>query len=311
MSAQSFRHQVAFYEGDDGYLATTIPFLRAGIEAGEPALVAVGPEKTELLRGELGGDAEQVGFANIEEFGRNPARIIPAWRDFVDEQAPGAGFRGIGEPIWLGRDSAEIDECQRHESLLNLAFDDGPGWSLLCPYDDSALPDEVLTAALHSHPHVAGPNGAGDGPSPGWGDGGACPDPFAGEAPARPGDAPEFRYDVGALHELRCFAARAAAAAGLSDERAEDLILAASELAANSIVHGGGRGCASAWQEPGAVLFETRDQGRIEDPLVGRVRPRPTQAKGRGLWMANQLCDLVQIRSSAAGTAVRLRVDLD
>ncbi|MBK5219123.1 MAG: sensor histidine kinase [Thermoleophilia bacterium] len=310
MTAQTFRHEVAFYEDADDYLATTIPFLREGLEAGEPALVAVGPAKTALLRGELGTDAERVRFENIEEFGRNPARIIPAWRDFVDDQErPGSGFRGIGEPVWLGRDSAEIDECQRHESLLNVAFGDGPGWALLCPYDSGALPDPVLAATLHSHPHIAGENGDGS-PSPAWGEN-DCPDPFAGEVPARPGDAPEIRYDVAALHELRGFAARAAAEAGLSDQRAEDLIFAASELAANSVVHGGGSGCASAWRESGALLFETRDHGRIEEPLVGRVRPDPTQPKGRGLWMANQLCDLVQIRSSDAGTAVRLRVALD
>jgi anti-sigma regulatory factor (Ser/Thr protein kinase) len=292
-----FRHQVAFYEGEDAYLGTAVPFLRAGLEAGEPVLVAVGPEKAELLRGELGDEAEQIRFENIEEFGRNPARIIPVWREFVDGQPSGTNFRGIGEPVWPGRDAAEIDECERHEALLNLAFDDGPEWTLLCPYDSSALPDEVLVGALHTHP-----DGCGSA---------VLTDPFAGEVPDPPADAPEFDYDIDALHELRAFAARAAAEAGLSDERAEDLILAASELAANSVVHGGGSGRACAWSEGEALLFETRDSGHIEEPLAGRVRPAPTQEKGRGLWMANQLCDLVQIRSSEDGTAVRLRLDLD
>jgi len=35
------------------------------------------------------------------------------------------------------------------------------------------------------------------------------------------------------------------------------------------------------------------------------VPPLSTEG-GRGLWLANQLCDLVQIRSAASGTAVRL-----
>jgi anti-sigma regulatory factor (Ser/Thr protein kinase) len=292
-----FRHQVAFYEGEDAYLGATVPFLREGLEAGEAALVAVGPEKAELLRGELSGGGELVRFENIEEFGRNPARILPAWREFVDGQPSGTTFRGIGEPVWPGRDAAEIDECERHEGLLNLAFGDGRAWTLLCPYDSAALPDEVLAGALHTHP-----------------DGGhatAAPDPFAGEVSDPPADAPRFDFDIDALHELRGFAARAAARAGLSDERAEDLIVAASEIAANSVVHGGGSGRASAWSEGGALLFETRDAGHIEGALAGRVRPAPTQAKGRGLWIANQLCDLVQIRSSESGTAVRLRIALD
>ena len=84
---QTFRHQVAFYEGVDDFLAATIPYLREGLEAGEPLLVALGAEKTELLRGELGADAERIDFSDIEGFGRNPARIIPAWQDFLDRHA--------------------------------------------------------------------------------------------------------------------------------------------------------------------------------------------------------------------------------
>ena len=45
-----------------------------------------------------------------------------------------------------------------------------------------------------------------------------------------------------------------------------------------------------------------------DDPLVGRVKPVPTQVGGRGLWLANQFCDLVQIRSGDDGTAVRLQM---
>jgi hypothetical protein len=49
------------------------------------------------------------------------------------------------------------------------------------------------------------------------------------------------------------------------------------------------------------------DAGRVDDPLVGRRPPRPDSDSGRGLWMANQLCDLVQLRSGDGGTAVRVR----
>jgi hypothetical protein len=52
------------------------------------------------------------------------------------------------------------------------------------------------------------------------------------------------------------------------------------------------------------------DHGRIRIPLVGRIRPEPDADSGRGVWIANQLCDLVQIRSSAAGTVVRVHKSL-
>ena len=48
------------------------------------------------------------------------------------------------------------------------------------------------------------------------------------------------------------------------------------------------------------------DDGRIDDPLAGRKRPDVDACSGRGLWMVNQLCELVQIRSTLTGTAVRM-----
>jgi anti-sigma regulatory factor (Ser/Thr protein kinase) len=97
--------------------------------------------------------------------------------------------------------------------------------------------------------------------------------------------------------------------AGLDDERVAGVVLAVNEIATNSVRYGGGEGVLHLWSEPGALLAETRDTGSITSPLVGRELPPEDQAGGRGLWIANQICDLVQIRSSpAAGTVVRLHV---
>jgi anti-sigma regulatory factor (Ser/Thr protein kinase) len=303
-----FRHEVLFYHSPEQFLAGTVPYLRTAIEAGEPALVAVGRAKIELLKGELGTDAEQVRFADMEELGRNPARIIPAWRDFVDDHVGEASLaRGIGEPIWPGRGPAEVDECQRHESLLNVAFSGEPAWSLLCPYDSEALDDDILEAAAHCHPYLAD---GGTSAERAGAQTEVIADPFAGTLRAAPELADGFSFDRTSLQELRGCVAEAAAAAGLSSDRVADIVLAASELAANSVVHGGGSGRSSVWEEPGKFFFEVSDAGRIDQPLVGRVRPALTQQSGRGLWLANQLCDLMQIRSGPAGTSIRLQMSL-
>ena len=64
----------------------------------------------------------------------------------------------------------------------------------------------------------------------------------------------------------------------------------------------------ATWDSSAAqLLVEFEDSGSIEAPLAGRLRPGPTQDGGRGLWLANQLCDLVQIRSRPGRTTVRLR----
>lgn len=300
-----FRHEALIYSDPDQFLAATVPFLSGALEAGEAAVVAVSERNTELLRAELGADAEEVGFVAMEELGRNPARLIPFWRDLADERA-GRPARGIGEPLWPGRDAAEVDECQRHESLLDLAFSPGPSWSLLCPYDGTALPDEVLVAVARSHRSIAH-DGAREASSSYL----AAADCFAGELPRHPIGADVLAYDRSRLSAVRRHVERVAQWAGIAYPRTADLVAAASELAANSIAHGGGAGTLRSWREGDRLLIEFEDRGKIEEPLAGRRRPALTQQGGRGLWLANQLCDLVQIRSSELGTTVRLQAALD
>jgi anti-sigma regulatory factor (Ser/Thr protein kinase) len=118
----------------------------------------------------------------------------------------------------------------------------------------------------------------------------------------------EFGLDD--LHDVRALVAAAATAAGLAASPTNDLVVAASELAANSILHGGGRGLASVWREEGAIFVEVADAGTITDPSVGQVRPDPAAEHGRGLYIANQICDEVSIDSSATGTRIRLRMEV-
>jgi anti-sigma regulatory factor (Ser/Thr protein kinase) len=300
MEYAGFQHEALIYEGDEEYLAGTVPFLEAAIEAGEPALVAAGPLQAEWLEGALGPEDGQLRFLDVETTGRNPASIISLWRDFVDENG-GRAVRGIGEPVWAARSPAALDECQRHESLLNVAFAPGTPWSLLCPYDAGSLGEAVLEKVTLSHRQVHR-----GGRSRESGSFQAEPDCFAGELPP-PASRPEvLPFGLSELSEVRHRVAAAAERAGMDRRGVADLVTAASELAANSVVHGGGSGVLRLWREDGSLLAEVVDRGRIEEPLVGRLRPGVTQEGGRGLWLANQLCDLVQIRSGATGTTVRL-----
>lgn len=292
MTEPGFRHDALFYEDADEFLAGTVPLLRESLKAEQPALVAVRTDKAELLRGELGGDAARIEFLEMETVGRNPARIIPVWREFLDGALGAGPVLGIGEPVWPGRSGAELDECHRHEALLNVAFAGGPAWTLLCPYDSTGLDDDVLVSASETHSRQPGSF------------------PFAGALPHPPAGTEVFDFSRSGLAEVRELVCGEAGRAGLAAARTTDVVAAVSELAANSVRHGGGTGALLVWREPGALVTEVRDGGRVESPLAGRERPTLDQESGRGLWMANQLCDLVQVRSGEDGTTVRLRMDL-
>jgi anti-sigma regulatory factor (Ser/Thr protein kinase) len=308
-SRRSFHHETLFYAGEGGFLKGTLPFIKEALAAEEPVLVAVGSAKIALLEEALGKDAERVRFTDMHILGRNPARIIPAWRQFLEDHASDGGpVRGIGEPIWPGRSRAELTECQRHESLLNLAFDEGQAWQLLCPYDLEALDQQIIEAAQRSHPFIAqeGASRISDTYLPAY----EAPGPFTGELPSPSTQPEELTFTGEALGALRRFVSQRAADASLDANRTEDLVLAVNELATNSVYHGGGRGTLRIWRETQTLLCEVRDRSHITEPLVGRIRPTPDQPAGRGLWLVNHLCDLVQIRSSPNGSVVRVHMRL-
>ncbi len=284
-----------------------MPFILTGIEAGEPVLVVVDQEKIGLLESALGGDAAYVQFADMREVGGNPARLIPAWKHFLDaRKLPRTRVWGIGEPIWSGRSKAELVECQRHEALLNLAFADAAPLSLLCPYDTASLDVDVIAGAHCSHPTIVddGTRRA----SHAYCGLESLATPFSDPLPEPRPPVHELAFESEDLADLRQFIAQRARAAGLGPERAEDIVLAVNEVATNSVRHGGGGGTLRAWQEPDALICEVRDRGRIKDPLAGRRRPSGAQVGGYGLWLANQVCDLVQLRSHADGSTVRVHM---
>jgi anti-sigma regulatory factor (Ser/Thr protein kinase) len=240
----------------------------------------------------------------MAEGGINPARIIPAWREFVDAHSGrGRRLRGIGEPIWAQRSPDEIVECQRHEALLNLAFAGAEDFWLLCPYDVEALDTEVIEKAHHSHPVVVADGGSHDSPTY---DLRAVAAPFAEPLSEPPVGADELPFASGMLAGLRQLVKLRAKGAGLPATRAGDLVLAVNELATNSIRHGGGGGVLRVWEAVDTLICEVTDAGRIADPLAGRRRPASGQSGGHGLWLCNQICDLVQLRTFATGSVVRL-----
>lgn len=309
MSVDAFRHDAFFYSSGAEFLAEMAAFVAGGLAAGEPVLVALPGDRSDRLRGALGDRAADVCFLDMEAVGRNPGRIIPVWRDFVaDRCADGHPARGVGEPVWPGRSGDELVECRHHELLLNLAFDPGPPWWLVCPYDVGALDPAVVDEARGTHPFVL--EGGARRPSPAYGGTASAVATIAEPLPDAPAGAEEVAFDGERLGAVRELVARRGAAAGLAGDRVAALVLAAGELATNSVRHGGGGGVVAVWEADGSVVCEVRDAGRLPDPLVGRSLPGPDEESGRGLWLVHQLCDLVQVRSSAAGTAVRARLRL-
>ncbi len=314
----SFRHEALLYSGEAEFVSATSTFVSEGLAAGEAVLAVVDAHKIGLLRSALGDQAGAVEFADMAVVGRNPGRILDAWYRFAAEHAgAGTGARGIGEPVSPTRSTAELVECQLHEALLNVAFPAQPAWTLLCPYDTGTLGAAALAEARRTHPFLrrgADTVASADFAKDGYGGPGAPPSPwqFRDPLPEPPADAGTVDLAIGdaSLSVLRHQVSAHATEAGASAARAGDLALAVSELATNSVRHGGGHGRLRLWADRGNLVCEVADTGHITDPLVGRRRPTGRQLRGRGLGRVQQLCDLVQVRTEPGGTVVRVQVPL-
>jgi hypothetical protein len=303
--AESFRHEALLYSGEAGFVEGTLPFIREGLAAAEPVMVLVAASKIRLLRDHLGDQAESVRWTDMAGIGGNPARIIPLWRQFASRHGGQGPIRGIGEPIWPERSPAELVESHHHEALLNVAFADASGLRILCPYDVDALAPAVIDEAGRNHPLLV----TGSGPHESAEYRGVeeiainVPEPF----PEPPADASALPLDEGGPAMVRSLVSIHASRVRISEAQTEDLLLALMALV-DGLRDDAGQSILRTWLEADAVVCELRSTRRIDDPLAGRELPPITKSDHRALWVANQLCDLVQLRRSTSGTVVRLRV---
>lgn len=300
----TFSHMVYPYAGQQQYLSGTLAYIEQARAAGATVVVAAPEQRRDLLRGALGGD-EHVTFMDTAALGRNPARLIPAWRQWIGAPAERGAVYGVSEPSWplLGDDP---QGGGRYEDwLLNVAFAQAPAWTLLCPVDTTGAPRDQVEAMARCHPLLwngTAPHNAEHYLSGTY--------PFE-RLPEPPSGHERVDYALGDLRALRERIGRWAERHRLPQRRTRELTLAVSEVATNSVRYGGGGGTLRYWVQDGSLVCEVRDAGVITDPLVGRVPPTSTQVGGRGLWFVNQLCDVVQIRSAPdQGTRVRLWFDL-
>jgi len=313
----TFQHWACIYDGDQQFLDTAVPFLAEGLAVGEDVLAVTTPANLELLNSGLGERGGDMDYAESAFFGRRPAQRIAAFHRYWRSQAAGqdgriaAGesprrVRILAEPVWAGRAAREVAAWARMESALNVAL--GPTTiSMICPYDARSLGGDIVADALRTHP--AQVSGTQVTPSEQYVD----PAEFArsrGSGPLAdpPADAMTFQFD-GDLRALRRFITGSAAAYGVTGDRADLLVLAVSEVGAYLKNQPPGRASVRTWEQPGAVVCDFRQPGgSITDPFLGLRPAQLAPGAGDGLWLTNQICDWMEIRSDDRGCAIQLEV---
>jgi anti-sigma regulatory factor (Ser/Thr protein kinase) len=129
-------------------------------------------------------------------------------------------------------------------------------------------------------------------------------------------------FDVDSLYALRAAVAAHASQAGLSQDRADDLVVAVHELAANAVLHGAGHGRLLLWHRELAVQCQVSDDGPAAAPAApagtgdANAGPGAPDASawhsepGHGLWLVRHVADQSSVRSGPGGTVVTISFTL-
>ena len=125
----------------------------------------------------------------------------------------------------------------------------------------------------------------------------------------RPAGTLDLAFDADTLADLRKAVRAAVVAAGLPGERADEVMLAVHELAANAVRHGGGAGRAWLDVTAGYLSCQVSDSGpgspagRARSDGGGSARPWPFRA-GHGLWLVRNVADHLSVEAGPHGSAV-------
>jgi anti-sigma regulatory factor (Ser/Thr protein kinase) len=300
-------HEASVYASDSELRDTALPFLIDGLDAHEPTYVVLGPHGDDLVRREL-GQREGLHYILASDVYVNPAKTVQGYLDVVtaEVEAGAEQVRFITEVPHPGTGSA-WDWWGRYEAAVNEIFAKLPVWAI-CTYDERTTPTPVLDEVLRTHPHVARPGGE-HAPNGGY----ELPAAFLAQRSYPYIDPLEVDEPLVALTDPSPAEARKAAIAvtraRLGADAADNLALAVSEVVTNAHCYGSRPVELRLFAAPDRVVVTVKDRGQgVNDATVGLSLVEADQDGGRGLWMANQLCDHLAIMRTNDGFLVRLLV---
>jgi anti-sigma regulatory factor (Ser/Thr protein kinase) len=296
------RHGAFLYESSNEYVAQTVPFLLEGLEAGEGAIVASTRPGLAAMREALGQDAVHMTFIDVGAAYTQPARVLAAYNNvFVDQLRKTTKVRVVSD-TQVGPDPDEWDRWTAYEAVTNRSFAHLPAW-IWCTYNANTLPDPMLEAIWRTHPEVL------EGDALRVSDHYENPDQLLREITPEPAALTGLR-PISFGRDVVEFRERLAAELVAEDVPATkilDALLAATELAANAIQHGGGVEHVRVGRVDGHFVCEIVDRGTgFDDPAAGYLAPR--NGTGGGLWVARQMTRRIEFFKSPDGFSARMWV---
>ena len=297
------RHEAVLHESPDDLARRLAPRIRVALAESAVVVAVLAPDHEQALRATLGPRGADVEFGDPVRVHAVPAFTVAGRLARTSRRARRFG----GRSLVITQQLPDLPDCEpahwaRLDIALNVAIAGLP-ITVLCP-----CTDPQLVQARSHHPVITGPTGSV--PSADY----RSPHDAVLDFPLPP--APDLGpptveqgFTATGLSSLRHLVGSVATQAGLPSDGVADLVLAVNELASNSVEHGPGSGVLRIWDTPTALVAEVVDHGGgLHAPFPGLVLPPPEGARGRGLWLAAELCDVLEVWSDAAGTVSRVQM---
>jgi anti-sigma regulatory factor (Ser/Thr protein kinase) len=298
-------HVGGFYSFDHDVVAPLLTLITSGLEHGQPVAVALRPATMGVVHEALGRLPGLLQLATPEGNDGCSGQTLAARRARqLRELTLSAGPVTVVTEHWNRFDGRDGRFWTELDAAMNVALSDLPV-HLTCFFPEMPLHMEIVEGARRNHPQLIT-------------DGQTRPNPDYREPrevlTARPAPepmllgAPDTRMVFGAwqLNEVRAAVEESLLRCGFERDRAEDVVLAVNEVTTNAVEHGTRDATISVWEAADGFVFEVQDAGVLGDPLPGLRPPHPSEARGRGLWIARQLCDSLHVWPGSGGTHVRM-----
>jgi len=302
-----FAHVAVLYDSDEQLRDLLLPYLDEGLRRRENILLVISRAAERVLRDALGDAADRMQWGSS---GLSYDRLGRMFEEFADHLAQqyraGVPARVIGEPnsdISIDR----LSQYLRYESMANEIY--APyGYPVMCLWDQRRYPPEVLAHVRTVHPQLLDTSG------PIANTEYRMPIDYLTRDEIPPPVAPaDLDLDVGLVSadDLAALRRRLRAwsvTCGLSDHDTDDIVIAVDEIATNALEHGRPPARVRSWTTPDALFVQVDDHGSTRIPAAtGYHRPPTDTRRGRGIWIARHLTDVLTTHTGPTGTTVTLR----
>lgn len=305
------RHRALLFDSIEQQADVLAPVIEHALDTDQPVFAVLDTPCIDGLRDRLGSrrmSSERLAVLRPTEVYLHPARALTEFVQLIrTHTADGQRVTLIGEPAF---ESPLMDRpaWAHAESVLNAAVGELPV-TIVCAYHRRDRPAEILASAARTHPEV-------------YIDGKLCCSPgylepaefMAAQQPelsvAPPGAPAMVLAGPHDLRHIRRLVARIGIDAGLTGGQVEDFVLAVGELATNSVEHGSDPRQVVVWAGADDVVCEVVNRGAFGDPFRGLIPPDPGQPRGRGVFMARQICDSVQLWTDETQVRVQARMSV-